>query len=210
VAQWRRVEVQLRVGDAVLAVAAQRGLQVADAHVVAHDGEVLALELLARDLQVARRRGQRLGRIEALVHLPPPRQQALHQSAVAAAKRTPQRAPDAPRGCRVDLHAEQAASGLREDLGQADSSLEARVGGRVRAPGALEQDDRLERVGLDPGRLRDGLDERPIARCPLSARTGAAGALRVDDVRVAARAGVLEIALARRRVGERIGAAGAA
>lgn len=202
--QRRGVEVQARVGGVLVAVGAQRRLEVADPHVVAHDGEVVATERLARDRQVARRRGQRLRRVEALVDLPPPRAQARDQRAVARPRRAPQRAPDLPRRGGVDLHAQQVAPRLRKDLRQADGALELPVGRDVGPAGALEQDHRLERVGVDVRRFGSGLDERPVARGARGARMRAAGRLDVDDVRVPARGRRGERVLARGRVGERV------
>ena len=200
----RGVEVQARVGDVVVAVVAQHALHVADAHVVADDREIGAAELLLGDREVARGRGERLDRVEALVDRAAALAQPGHERAVALGGGAPQRAPDAPRARGVDLHLQQVAAGLGEDLGQPDGALELRVGGRVGAPGALEQDDRLERVGLDVRGLRGGLDERPVARDALGAGAGAARRLGVDDVGVAAGGVGGEGLLATRGVGERV------
>jgi hypothetical protein len=172
--------------------------------VVALHGEVGAAELLACDEQVAGRRGERLGRIEALVDAPPALAQALGQGGVALALGPPQRAPDPPRARRVDLHLQQVAAGLREDLREPDRALELGVGGGVRAAGALEQDQPLQRVGLDVGGLRGRLDERPVLRDALRAGPRPARRLGVDDVGVAARGGGGERVLAALGVGQRV------
>jgi hypothetical protein len=134
--------------------------------VVADDRQVVAAQLLARELQVPGGAGERLGRIEALVDHAAAGQQALDPRRVARPRGAPQRAPDPARGGGVDLHLQQVAAGLGEDLRQPDRALELRVGGGVGPPGALEQHDRLQRVGRHVGRLGGGLDERAVARGP--------------------------------------------
>ncbi len=59
--QRRRVEVELRVGDVAVAVGVERALEVADAHVVGDDRQVLAAEAVERGAQVAPGAGERLG-----------------------------------------------------------------------------------------------------------------------------------------------------
>ena len=128
VAQRARVEVQLRVGDDALPVGHERLLQVAHAHVVGDDGEVVAAELALGEVQVARRRLDRLGRVEALVDAPAGGLARL--DAVAA-----QDAAGQPLGrLDVDVQAEQVLAGLGEDLGQARGG--AQVVGRARVGAA--------------------------------------------------------------------------
>ena len=53
---------------------------------------------------------------------------------------------------RVDLHLQQVAPRLGQDLREPDGALELRVGGRVGPAGALEHHERLECVRLDVAR----------------------------------------------------------
>src|SRR5829696_9338657 len=83
--EWRRVEVELGVAQILFLderprqpllfgadVGANRLGEVADAHVVGGDGEVVATELRLSEREIAPRRGERLGRVEALVESPTP------------------------------------------------------------------------------------------------------------------------------------------
>ena len=49
----------------------------------------------------------------------------------------------------IDWHAEKARRGLREDLGETGRILGVVSGDHVLTPRTLEQDDRLDRVGVD-------------------------------------------------------------
>ena len=66
-ARRRGVEVQLGVRARTAAVGLDHALEVAHAHVVGDEREVLAAEALLGQREVARRPGERLGRVEALV-----------------------------------------------------------------------------------------------------------------------------------------------
>ena len=110
---------------------------------VGDDGEVVAAELALGEVQVARRRLDRLGRVEALVDAP----------AGGLARRDAAAAQDAagqPLGrLDVDVQAEQVLAGLGEDLGQARGRAQVVGRARVGAPGRLEHDDRLEHAGVE-------------------------------------------------------------
>ena len=157
-AQRARVEVQLRVGDDALPVGHERLLQVAHAHVVGDDGEVVAAELALGEVQVARRRLDRLGRVEALVDAP------AHRLALAHAPAAQDAARQALGGLDVDVQAEQVLAGLGEDLGQARGRAQVVRRARVGPPGRLEHDDRLEHVGVEPVGAGDAVDDRPPVR----------------------------------------------
>jgi hypothetical protein len=176
VAQRRAREEDLGVGDGALAQGGQHGLQVAHAHVVGGHRQVVAPQPLACEDEVARGRVERLGRVEALVD----HAAARLARADAPAARDAARQPLA--GAHVDAHAEQVATGLGEDLGQPDGALEVGGGLGVGAPGALEQDDRLERVSVDAVAPGDAVDQRAPGGCPLGRDGRAAGALGVEDV----------------------------
>ena len=155
VVQGRGVEEQLRVGDLVLPVVAEDVLQVADPHVVADDGEVVAAELALGEGEVAGGRAERGDGVEALVDRAPPRLQPGDDGVALTLLVAADGTPDAPRARRVDRHAEQVAAGLGEDLGESDGALELGVRGGVRAARALEEDHRLDRVGVEAGRPGD-------------------------------------------------------
>jgi hypothetical protein len=64
----RGVEEELRVGNGLASVVVMKHvLEIADPHVVRHDGEVLAAEIAPGDGQVAHRGGERPGRVEARI-----------------------------------------------------------------------------------------------------------------------------------------------
>jgi hypothetical protein len=175
-AQRRGVEEELRVGNVGLAVVGQRLLQVADAHVVAGDGQVVAPEALAREAQIARRGLQRLGRVEALVHAPALALACGH----AASALDPTREPLA--GLDVDAQPEQAGSRLGEDLRQPGRALEVVGRARVGPSRALEQDDRLEDRRVQVGGPGHPVDERSPARGAEGGDDRPARALGVEHV----------------------------
>ena len=215
----RRVEVHLRVRQVRVldqladlpgpgaGEIAQHALEVADAHVVGDEREVLAAEALAGERQVARRAGQRLRPVEALVDLragAPQLDRALIVAAPLGA-REPPRDPLA-RG-QVDLHAEQVLRGLGQDLRQPGRRLQAARGAGVRAAGALEEDEALERVGVDLGLGGRALDLRAPACGPLRAGDRTARRERVERMAVAGGGAPLElrgtVGGPRERVGQR-------
>ena len=79
------------------------------------------------------------------------------------------------------MHVEEAGGGAREDLREPGGAREVVARARVRPPRALEEDDRLEHVGIGPVARGCGVDPRPEAG---HARRWLAppGALRVQHV----------------------------
>ena len=185
VAQRARVEVELRVGHDALAVAHQRLLQVADAHVVGDDGQVVAPELALGEVEVARGGLDRLGRVEALVDAPAQRLALAHPAAAQDAAR------EALGGLDVDVQAEQVLAGLGQDLGQPRGRVQVVGGARVGAAGRFEHDDRLEHAGVEPVALGDAVDDRPPVRGALGRGHHAARALGVEHVAEAERGAAL-------------------
>ena len=74
-------------------------------------------------------------------------------------------------------------------------------------PGALEEHQALERVGVHAGLARGGLDLRAPARDPLGALRRPAGRERVEQVAGAGRGAADELVLALRVPGEGVGQA---
>ena len=209
VARGRRVEEEPRIGEVVRVDRfAGRGprrarghvepdhlLQVADAHVVGGQGEVLPAEALAGEGEIAAAALERLARVEALVHpparalervqpplgAPAPAQQPLDQRTAAGAL-DPRREPAARR--QVDAHAQEARGGAGEDLPEPDRPLHA-ARDRVRPSGALEEHQRFEGVGLDAVAFGRALHQGTKAPHPLGRGRDAAWALRVEHVRIA-------------------------
>ncbi len=104
----------------------------------------------------------------------------------------------------VDLHAEQVARGLREDLRQPGGALDV-AGHRILASGALEEHEPLEQVGLDACLTCSRLDLRPPARDARGRRGRPARRARVEHVARAGRRALDERLLLIGDVGERIG-----
>ncbi len=185
------VEVELHVGHGAAPVRRQHALQVADPHVVAREGEVVASELLLGDLQVADGRSEGAGG---------------HVARVGLGARDPQVAQLLPRlqdedqallglpagglsgdlrdllreriGEReVDLHAEELVARASDDLREPDGARGLAGGGGVRPARALQVDEGLEGVRIDRGiAARDGaLDGRSPLGDALGGRKGAAG-----------------------------------
>ena len=204
VALRRRVEVDAGVGRLVLPEGGEHALQVADAHVVGDEREVVAAQLLLRDREVARGAGQRLGRVVALVDRAALALQLLHARRAALLDRAADLAREAPALRDVDLHAEQVLAGLGEDLRQPDGALGV-AGHRVLAAGALEEHERLEHVGGDAGLARRVLDLRAPARDALRRRGRAARRAGVEDVARAGGGAPDELVLVVGVVGERVG-----
>ena len=105
---------------------------------------------------------------------------------------------------QVDPHAEEARRRRRDDLRQARGRVRRAVRHHLRAPGAFEEDDRLQRVRVDPAGLGRRLDlVAPLRR---SARRGdhAAGALLVDHVGGPERRPLGELLRRLGRPGERV------
>ena len=130
-----------------VAVGAQRLLQVADAHVVADDRQVVAAE---------RSSGRARGSARSPPAPWPGRSARRRAGAARSARRRPRCAARAiPRVSRalareVDVHAEQVGAGLGEDLGEARRAPSRSPDAVARrAPGALEQDDRLQHVRVE-------------------------------------------------------------
>ena len=127
----RRVEVDLGprellvahdVGDRRRPLAgerAQHALEVADAHVVALEREVVAAEPPLRDRQVAPRGGERLRGVEALVGAAPVGLERPHLGRVAAPALALDAAGEVARARDVHLHAEQLPGGPGHDLRRA-------------------------------------------------------------------------------------------
>ena len=200
-ADRRGVEEELGVGDLVRPIGLERALQVADAHVVALDRQVVAAEVALGELQVARRRLQRLARVEALVDTPP---LGLQPRDPRRRRRPPDPARDPLRRSDVDLQPQQVGRGLGEDLRQPDGRPQV-VGGRdVRPATALQEDDRLQRVRILVGAGRDVLDRRPQPLHALRGRQHAARALGVEHVAEARGGASLEVGAAAGVVGERV------
>ena len=209
-AAWRSgraVEEELRVGDVPVAVAAQRRLEVADAHVVGGDGEVVAAVEAAR----ARSRGsagplERLGRVEALVDR---RRRACRRAAVRGGTPRSRRRVRRVLAATSTSQPQQAAARLGQDLRQADRAPKVVRGPGVGAPGGLEQDERLERRRVDVVAGGHAVDERPPAGGAPGGRGRAARALRVEDVAQPGGGARRERRPAGRRVRERLQAGGA-
>jgi hypothetical protein len=205
VAQGARVEVELGVRRLVAgAEAPLQRLQVADAHVVGDDGELLrAAEGVLGDRQVARRPRERCARVEALVDPAAQRAQPPHAGGLAAALG----AGDLPRQARaalgVDAHAEQVLAGLGEDLRQAGGRLGV-AGAGVGEAGALQVDHRLDRVGVVARLAGDLLDQRAVAVDALGRGDGAPGHHRVQRMGEAGGGAALELLDPAGVVGERV------
>ena len=203
-ARRRRVEVDLRVGRPLGAVRAQHVLEVADAHVVGDERQVVAAQLLARDRQVAGAAGQRLDRVEALVDRAPLRAAAPAPSAAAragtpgrsggSAARCARRRPASRAGCRRS----------RRGSASAPRRPRCRPPSRPRAP--RSRGTRAPRAGpARAGAARRRLDLRAPARDALGGRRRAAGRARVEHVARAGRRALDERLLVVGVVGERIG-----
>ena len=187
VAARRRVEVELHVRRVLAPVRAKHVAEVADAHVVGDEPQILAAEVLGRDRQVARRAGQRLLGVEALVDPCAGAPQCLRPPRAAAPLGTLEAPRVALAGGRVDAHAEQVGARLGQDLRQSGGGLRAAGSACVGPAGALQEDERLERVGVDAREVGGALHERSPLRRPLGARGRAAGRQRVQEVAVPGR-----------------------
>ena len=136
--------------------------------------------------QVARGRGERLGAGRSA------RRRAGAARAARGARPAARRARDAAAsGARcardVDAHPEQVAGRSRRGSASGPTApVEVVRRLRVRPPRALEQDDRLERVGVEVARPRRRASTSGAAAAPRAALAhDAAGALGVEDVREA-------------------------
>ena len=112
---------------------------------VGDEREIVAAEPGVREVQIAGCAGERLDRVEALVDrasLAPQREH--REQAPAPYAVDPRGQPCAAGG--VDLHAEQVAAGLGDDLRQADGARGV-ARDRVLATGALEEHEPLGRSG---------------------------------------------------------------
>ena len=136
VAQRRGVEEELRVGDVRLAVGGERALHVADAHVVAGDGEVVAAQALAR-----RSAGSARSRRSPWPGRSARRRGGAARRRAATCRAARDAAGQALAAAHVDAHPEEVLAGLGEDLRQADRAVEVVRGLGVRPAGALEHDD---------------------------------------------------------------------
>ena len=156
----RGVEVQLGVGHRLSAVVvAQHLLEVADAHVVGHDGEVLAPELLLGDLQIADGRRQRLAWVEAVVGSGQPGE----QSGAPARARRRCRSRSSSRRLRarsmcIPSSERPVSARICVSPAAEDGSAPATTSGR---PGALDEHQRLDQRRIDAGAPRRGVDQRP-------------------------------------------------
>ena len=152
-----------RTGIAARAVQVERALQVAHAHVVADDRQVLAPEAGRGRAQVAAGAGQRLGRVEALVHSPAASLQAPHPP--ASPRRAARRMARVSRVlcAHIDLHVQQPRARAGDDLGQPRGGLEVPARHRVGAPGALQEDQSLQHVGVQVAAPGLSLDQGPVA-----------------------------------------------
>ena len=155
---------------------------------VGDEREVLAAEALARQLEVARRAGQRLGGVEAVVDAPPRAVERRRPPQVALAQRPVQAARVAAAALDVDAACPSSdGRGLGQDLRQPGGALDPARRARVRPPGALEEDERLEPVRVHAGGLRGALDRPAVAQHALRGDRHAARRARVEEVRRARR-----------------------
>ena len=164
---WRaKLRVEVDLGPArVLAERAQHPLQVADAHVVGDEREVLAPERVAGELEVARGARERLGAVEALVD----------PGALRAQPRAPPLAAARPLAVDAARLAGRCGS-VSTRMSSRSVAVPARIcvsptapsipfgRDRVVAAGALEEHEALERVGVHVRLARRGLDLRAPAR----------------------------------------------
>jgi hypothetical protein len=171
----RDVRTRRRVGP-------QHVRQVPDPHVVRDDGEVVAAEPLACRRQVAHGAGERLLGLEAGVHRAALGAQRLRARVVAAALRTGDPNRQRAASLEVDVHPEEVLRGLGEDLRETGGGDRVVARDHVRAAAALEEHDRLDEVGVEPGVLDGFLDERPERIGALRGREDAARALGVQRV----------------------------
>jgi hypothetical protein len=176
--------------------------------VVRDERHVLAAEPPACDREVACRAGQRPRGVEALVHTRAGPAQRRGPADAAAPLGACELLRVAPAGGQIHAHAEQVGRGLGEDLRQPDRALEAARRARVHAPGALQEHERLERVGVHAGLLGGAFDGRTPEIGALGARHHAARRERVQGVAVAGRGTARELAgplrIPRERIGQRL------
>ena len=207
-ARRRGVEVELRRTTArALAVGAQHALEVADAHVVGDEREVLAAEAgprpasgsarcrpaPARDRSAGRRARGRAAAAR-------PRRSRPRRSARAEAARV-------ARGCAATstLHPEQVLAGLGEDLREPDRAL-GPARRRASARPALSRNTSASSVSASTpassaARSTSGRQRAVRSR----ARRRAAGRERVQHVAVAGRGAAHELLRALGVLGERVG-----
>ena len=103
----------------------------------------------------------------------------------------------------IDVHAEEVAAPFSARICVSPAALgRVAAGDRIRSARALEKDDRLEHAGVDSGPGCRPLGERQKAGRALRRRRYAAGALRVQHLRVALRGCLLEARQLRRGEGE--------
>ena len=173
-----RVEVDTGVGRRLLAVGPQHALEVADPHVVGDEGEILALELLARDRQIAGAAGERLDRVEALVDHAPVRAQPLGLGEPAGAQRASDAASEAPAAVHLDPHARAgsapsrrgSASARRRPRGRRPVRPAARRSRGTRAPPAARAGRRRRRPPCRPAAATRRRARPSPPRRPASAR----------------------------------------
>ncbi len=137
---------------------------------------------------------ERLGRIEAVVYATPPRAQPGGRSGVTAAHRGGNVARESSARRKLDMHAEEVAARLGEDLGQPGCVGGVAAGDHVLAAAAFEEHDRFEEIGVDAAAICRALEQRPEGRAPLGCGEHPAGALRVEDVSETERRRALELA----------------
>jgi hypothetical protein len=169
--------------------------QVADAHVVARDGEVDAPELALRLDEVLDRAADGLLGHEAVVDAPALGQQPLDLAAVAPAARRGDVARQLAALLQVDAHLQEVGGRRGHDLREPARRLRVLVaaGDDVGPSAALQEHDRLQQVGGDlrpPHRL---LDLPAVGHHPLRRRLHPARAAGVDDVRQPVRRPRLEV-----------------
>ena len=107
---------------------------------------------------------------------------------------------------QVDGHAEEVLRGLGEDLGEAGRRHRIVPRDDLRPPAALEEDDRLDEVGLESAVCHGVLDERSEGLRALGGREDASRALGVERVAEPEGGGTLEVLGLRVVVHEHVGA----
>jgi hypothetical protein len=145
-----------------------------------------------------------LGRIKAGVHATPPRPQPGGGSRVTAAHRGGDVPREFPARRKLDMHAEEVAARLGEDLGQPSCVAGVAAGDHVLAAAAFEEHNRFEEIGVDAAAICRALDQRPEARAPLGCGEHPAGALRIEDVSESEAGRALERAFLPRHESQRV------
>jgi hypothetical protein len=160
----RRAEVELRVGRELASVGRDDMLEVADAHVVRDDREVVAAEIASRRRQVADGRAQRLHRRETLVDMTAADGKLVRADEVSAQRCAIDRPREAAADVRVHVHPEELPAGRRDDLRQPGCARDVASGQHLGAPRTLDEDERLEHVRAESAPPGGADDQRPQLR----------------------------------------------